>query len=94
MVSCLKTSKQFEIHIYIWQLIGESLNIFHILLYKNNLNLYANTILYETYCVVNTKVCPVASILGPGALGALNSLVESGVAGAQNKQNIYIYIYI
>ena len=46
----------------------------------------------KTYCVVNTKACPGASVLGPGALGALKSLLESGVAGAQNKQNIYIYI--
>jgi hypothetical protein len=48
----------------------------------------------KAYCVVNTKACPGASVLGPGALGALKSLLESGVAGAQNKQNIYIYIYI
>lgn len=46
----------------------------------------------KAYCVVNTKACPGASVLGPGALGALKSLLESGVAGAQNKQNIYIYI--
>ena len=45
----------------------------------------------KAYCVVNTKACPGASVLGPGALGALKSLLESGVAGAQNKQTIYIY---
>ena len=48
----------------------------------------------KAYCVVNTKACPGASVLGPGALGALKSLLESGVAGAQNKQNIHIYIDI